>query len=35
MVQEPVVVGVKVDPAMVQSPEGVKLTLPVPEPPEV
>ncbi len=27
--------GVKVDPAMVQSPEGVKLRLPVPEPPKV
>ena len=35
MVQEPVVVGVKVDPEMVQSPEGVKLRLPTPEPPEV
>ena len=33
--QEPVVVGVKVEPEMVQSPEGVKLRLPVPEPPKV
>ncbi len=35
MVQEPTCVGVKVEPEMVQSPEGVKLRLPVPDPPEV
>jgi hypothetical protein len=28
-------VGVRVDPEMEQSPEGVKLRLPTPEPPEV
>jgi hypothetical protein len=28
-------VGVRVEPEMVQSPEGVKLRLPVPDPPEV
>ncbi len=27
--------GVRVEPEMVQSPEGVKLRLPTPEPPEV